>query len=293
MAKVAVMTDSNSGITQSEGKELGISVVPMPFTINGEEYLEDITLTQEGFYEKLLAGADVSTSQPSIHYVAGIWDELLAEYDEIVYIPMSSGLSETCRNSIAFAKEHYDGKVFVVDNQRISITQRQSVLDAMELVEKGYTGSQIQAILEEQKMNSDIFIMVDTLKYLRKGGRITPAAAAVGGALRIKPILRIKGEKLDKYRMMNRTIPNAKRIMIDSIIECIETHLKDLDGRTDNVHIEVTYSGVDKTEALILLQEVKDTFPGKDIYFGPLSLSVSCHIGDGALAVACSKEIIL
>ena len=248
---------------------------------------------KEGFYEKLLAGADVSTSQPSIHYVASIWDELLEEYDEVVYIPMSSGLSESCRAAMLFAEQHYSGKVFVVDNQRISITQRQSVLDAMELVEKGYTGSQIKKILEEQKMNSDIFIMVDTLKYLKKGGRITPAAAALGGALKIKPILRIKGEKLDKYHMMNRTVPNAKRIMINAVIECIQTNLKDLDGRTDNVHIEVTYSGVDKTNVNDLVEQVKEAFPNKEIYVAPLSLSVSCHIGDGAIAVACSKEIIL
>jgi DegV family protein with EDD domain len=293
MAKIAVMTDSNSGITQSVGKDLGIRVVPMPFTINGEEYLEDISLTQEGFYEKLLTGADVSTSQPSIHYVASIWDELLEEYDEIVYIPMSSGLSESCRAAMLFADQNYSGKVFVVDNQRISITQRQSVLDAMELAEKGYTGSQIKKILEDQKMNSEIFIMVDTLKYLKKGGRITPAAAALGGALKIKPILRIKGEKLDKFHMMNRTVSNAKRIMINAVIECIQTYLKDLDGRTDNVHIEVTYSGTDLTNVNDLLMQVKEAFPGKEIYVAPLSLSVSCHIGDGAIAVACSKEIIL
>ena len=293
MVKIAVMTDSNSGITQSEGKALGIRVVPMPFTIDGEEFLEDITLTQEQFYEKLLAGAEVSTSQPSIHYVASIWDEVLEEYDEIVYIPMSSGLSESCHTAMLHAESNYQGKVFVVNNQRISVTQRQSVMDAIELVEKGYTASDIKDILEAQKMNSDIFIMVDTLKYLKKGGRITPAAAAIGGVLRIKPILRIKGEKLDKYQMLNRTIPNAKRIMISAITECIQTYLKGLDGKTDNVHVEVAYSGVDLTEANDLLAKVKEAFPGKDIVMNPLSLSVSCHIGDGALAVACSKEIIL
>ena len=183
MPKVAVMTDSNSGITQSEGKELGIIVVPMPFNIDGEEYLEDINLTQEGFYQKLQSGAKVSTSQPSIGYVKSLWDELLKEYDQVVYIPMSSGLSKSCESASNSAKANYEGKVFVVDNQRISVTQRQSVLDAIELAKKGYDGQQIKDKLIEIKFDSDIFIMVDTLDYLKKGGRITPAAAALGGML--------------------------------------------------------------------------------------------------------------
>ena len=291
--KVAVMTDSNSGITQYEAKNLGIKVVPMPFTIDGEEYLEDINLTQEEFYDKLIAGANVSTSQPSIAYVNSLWDELLEEFDEIVYIPMSSGLSNSCSSALTSAKNDYEGKVYVVDNQRISVTLRQSVLDAIELAKRGFSGKEIHDKLMEMKMNSDIFIMLDTLEYLKKGGRITPAAAALGGLLKIKPVLLIKGEKLDKFQMMNRTVANAKRIMINAVIECIQTYLKDLDGKTDNVHIEVTYSGTNLTNANDLLEQVKEAFPGKEIYFAPLSLSVSCHIGDGAIAVACSKEILL
>lgn len=291
MAKIAVMTDSNSGITQNEGKQLGIRVIPMPFTIDGEEYLEDITLTQEQFYEKLAGGSDVSTSQPAIGFVTSVWDEVLKDFDQIIYIPMSSGLSESCRSAMLAAKANYDGKVYVVDNQRISVTQRQSVMDAIELVNRGYTALEVYNKLMEVKMQSDIYIMVDTLKYLKKGGRITPAAAAVGQFLKIKPILTIKGYKLDKYRMMNRTVGNAKRIMIDACKESMNGFLKDIDGRTDNIHIEVAYSGVDKTEVNNFIEMIKEEFPNKDIVCNPLSLSVSCHIGTGALAMALSKYI--
>lgn len=291
MVKTAVMTDSNSGITQNEAKELGIRVIPMPFTIDGEEYLEDITLTQEQFYEKLTADADVSTSQPSIGFVTSVWDEVLEEYDDIVYIPMSSGLSESCHSALTAAHAGYEGRVFVVDNQRISVTQRQSVLDAMELVARGYTAKEVHDKLMEVKMQSDIYIMLDTLKYLKKGGRITPAAAAVGSLLKIKPILTIKGEKLDKFRMMNRTLQNAKRIMLDACKESIEGFLKDIDGRTDNVHLEVAYTGVDTTEAMNFIKMIQEEFPGQEVVCNPLSLSVSCHIGTGALAMAISKAI--
>ncbi len=289
--KVAVMTDSNSGITQYEAKNLNIKVVPMPFTIDGEEYLEDINLTQEEFYDKLIAGANVSTSQPSIAYVNSLWDELLEEFDEIVYIPMSSGLSNSCASALTSAKNDYEGKVYVVDNQRISVTLRQSVLDAIELAKRGLSGKEIHDKLMEMKMNSDIFIMLDTLEYLKKGGRITPAAAALGGLLKIKPVLLIKGEKLDKYKMKNRTLENAKRIMLDSCKKQIEGYLKELDGNTENVHLAVAYTGVDKKEALAFVEMIKEDFPNHDIVCQPLSLSVSCHIGPGALAMTVTKAL--
>lgn len=291
MARIAVMTDSNSGITQSEAKELGIRVIPMPFTIDGKEYLEDITLTQEEFYEKLQSGADVSTSQPSVGFVSSVWDEVLKDYDQIIYIPMSSGLSKSCESAMIAAKADYDGKVFVVDNQRISVTQRLSVMDALEMVKRGYDAEKIYSVLMEVKMQSDIFIMVDTLKYLKKGGRITPAAAAVGGVLKIKPVLLIKGEKLDKYRMMNRTIENAKRIMIEACKECIDGYLKDIDGNDKNVRIAVAYTGVDKTQINSYVEMVKKEFGLTDVLCNPLSLSVSCHIGTGALAITVTKCI--
>ncbi len=291
MAKITVMTDSNSGITQKEAKELGIRVIPMPFTIDGEEYLEDINLTQEQFYSKLAIGADVSTSQPSIGFVTSIWDEVLEEYDQIIYIPMSSGLSDSCKSATLAAKAEYDGKVFVVDNQRISVTQRQSVMDALELVKRGYTAQEIHDKLVEVKMQSDIYIMVDTLKYLKKGGRITPAAAAVGGILKIKPVLLIKGEKLDKFRMMNRTLPNAKRIMLDACSEAYNGYLKDIDGRNDNIHFQVAYTGTDTKEALEFVAQIKEAFGVSEVLCNPLSLSVSCHIGPGAIAMAVTKFI--
>lgn len=289
--KVAIVSDSNSGITQQEALELGIKVVPMPFTIDGEEYFEDINLTQEKFYEKLLGDAVVSTSQPSIGFVMSLWDELLKEYDQIVYIPMSSGLSESCASAMRVAEIDYKGKVFVVNNQRISVTQRQSVMDAIELANKGYSGQEIHDILTKVKMHSDIYIMVDTLKYLRKGGRITPAAAAVGNLLKIKPVLRIFGEKLDKYRMMNRTLENAKRILLDAAKTSIEGFLKDIDGKTDNVHISVAYSGTDRSVAEAFVETVKQEFHVTNVICNPLSLSVSCHIGNGALAIALSKAL--
>ncbi len=289
--KVAIVSDSNSGITQAEAKELGIHIVPMPFTIEGEEYFEDINLSQEGFYNKLLQDVSVSTSQPSIGLVMSLWDDLLKEFDQIVYIPMSSGLSESCASALRVAEADYKGKVFVVDNQRISVTQKQSVLDAIELANKGYNGQDIHDILMKVKMHSDIYIMVDTLKYLRKGGRITPAAAAVGGLLKIKPVLRIFGEKLDKYRMMNRTLENAKRIMIEAAKNSIEGFLKDIDGRTDNVHLSVAYTGTDNSVALEFVELVKKEFKVENVVCNPLSLSVSCHIGDGALAIAMSKAL--
>lgn len=291
MARIAVMTDSNSGITQSEAKELGIRVIPMPFTIDGKEYLEDINLTQEEFYEKLQSGADVSTSQPSVGFVSSVWDEVLKDYDQIIYIPMSSGLSKSCESAMIAAKADYDGKVFVVDNQRISVTQRLSVMDALEMVKRGYDAEKIYNVLMEVKMQSDIFIMVDTLKYLKKGGRITPAAAAVGGVLKIKPILFIKGEKLDKYRMMNRTIENAKRIMIEACKECINGYLKDIDGNDKNVRIALAYTGVDRTQINLFIAMVKKEFGLTDVLCNPLSLSVSCHIGTGALAITVTKCI--
>ena len=291
MAKVAVMTDSNSGITQMEAKQMGIRVIPMPFTIDGEEFLEDITLTQEEFYEKLISGADVSTSQPSIGYVNSVWDEVLTEYDQIVYIPMSSGLSKSCESAMFSAEANYKGKVFVVDNQRISVTQRSAVNDALYLAEKGYDGEKIREILLENKMQSDIYIMVDTLKYLKKGGRITPAAAAVGSLLKIKPVLLIKGEKLDKFRMMNRTLENAKRIMISASKENVEGYMKEIDGRTDNILYAVAYTGTDNSEALKLVEMIKEEFGCDYVECNPLSLSVSCHIGTGAVAMAITKKI--
>lgn len=285
--KVAIITDSNSGITQEEGKQLGIRIVPMPFMINGEEYLEDITLTQQEFYEKLGEGSDISTSQPSPESIMALWDEVLEEYDEIVHIPMSSGLSGSCQTAMMLA-EDYDGKVEVVNNQRISVTQRQSALDAKELAAKGMCAAEIKEKLEAVKFDSSIYITLDTLKYLKKGGRITPAAAALGTLLRLKPVLTVQGEKLDAFAKA-RTMKQAKSMMVAAITKDLEERFGDRTGK--NVHLEVAHTD-NQEEADEFAKELRELFPATgEIVIAPLSLSVSCHIGPGSLAVACSKVI--
>lgn len=288
MQKVAVITDSNSGITQSQAKELGIQVVPMPFFINEETFYEDISMTQKEFYEYLTNGADVMTSQPSPDSLMNIWREALKDHEEIVYIPMSSGLSSTCGTAMMLSYEdEFEGKVFVVDNQRISVTQRQSALDALELAKKGYSGEEIQTILMREKFESSIYIMVDTLSYLKKGGRVTPAAAAIGTVLRIKPVLQIQGEKLDAYAKV-KTIKQAKNTMIKAVRKDLEDRFHDPNG--EKFYLEIAYTG-DDTEAQIFKKELEAEFPGHEIWVDPLSLSVSCHIGPGALAFAISKRV--
>ena len=288
MNKVAVMTDSNSGITQNEAKETGITVLPMPFIIDGKTYYEDISLTQEEFYEKLAQNADVSTSQPSVEDVLKCWDKELEDADELVYIPMSSGLSGSCSTAQMLSRD-YDGKVQVVDNQRISVTQRQSAMDAMELAGRGMNAAQIKELLEQEKLQSSIYIMLDTLTYLKKGGRITPAAAALGTALRLKPVLQIQGEKLDAF-----TIARTKKQGVAKMINAMETDIKERFGgldNIDNIHIEVAHTANEEA-AREFVEELRKHFGVKEeIICAPLSLSVSCHIGPGALAVACSKAI--
>lgn len=285
MSKIAIATDSNSGITQAQGKQLGIFVLPMPFYINDQLFLEDITLSQEEFYQRLAEDADVKTTQPSPGDVTDLWDQILQEYDQIVYIPMSRSLSSSCETAIMLAQD-YEDKVFVVNNQRISITQRQAVLDAMELVKAGRSAGEIRQILEQTKLDSDIYITVDTLKYLKKGGRCTPAAAAIGTVLGLKPVLRIKGEKLDSFAKV-RGWKSAKKAMIDAIRHTMETDFAGLSG-PDQLHIAAAYTG-DRAEAQEWLAELEAAFPGYPIHMDPLSLSVACHIGPGAQAVAVTK----
>ena len=284
--KIAVITDSNSGITQSQAKEYGIYVLPMPFMIDDETFYEDITLTQDAFYEKLSGGADVITSQPSPDAILQLWDELLKEYDEIVHIPMSSGLSGSCQSAMMLA-EDYEGRVQVVNNQRISVTQRQSALDALALIERGMDAAAIRQFLEADKFNSSLYIMLDTLYYLKKGGRITPAAAALGTILRLKPVLQIQGDKLDAFAKA-RTISQGKSIMINAIRGDMEKRFGGVSA--DNIWLQVAYT-YDLTAANQFKEEVMEAFPGLDVHMDPLSLSVACHIGPGALAVACCKKI--
>ena len=277
------MTDSNSGITQKEARELGIRVVPMPFYIDGQLFYEDITLTQKEFYEKLSGDADISTSQPSPADVMEIWEELLDEYDEVVHIPMSSGLSTSCETAMMLARD-FDGKVFVVNNQRISVTQRQAVLDALELAAAGKSGQEIHDILMREKMESSIYITVDTLKYLKKGGRVTPAAAALGTVLNLKPVLTIQGEKLDAFATV-RGLKSSKKVMKEAMEKDIRERF-----RGKRVHLEAAHTCTEE-EAEEWKRELEEYFPGYDIHMDALSLSVACHIGPGAMAVACSRYI--
>ena len=286
MSKVIVVTDSNSGITPDEAKKLGVEVIPMGFYIDEQMYYENIDLTQEQFYEKLTAGGDIKTSMPLVGDVTDKWDEFLKENDEIVYIPMSSGLSSSCETAYMLSQD-YDGKVQVVNNQRISVTMRQSVIDAKNLAEAGKNAAEIKQILEDAKFESSIYIMVDTLNYLKKGGRITPAAAALGTLLKLKPVLQIQGEKLDAFAKA-RTVKQAKSIMIDAMKSDFEKRFNNPDGSQINLEMAYTH---DIAAAEAFKEEVQAAFPNNEIVMNPLSLSVSCHIGPGALAIACSKKI--
>jgi DegV family protein with EDD domain len=289
MSKIAIITDSNSGITQKEAEQLGIFVVPMPFMINGEDFFEDINLTQDQFYEKLAEDASVSTSQPTPESLLTLWDKVLKDYDQIIYIPMSSGLSGSCQSAYMLAQEEYEGKVFVIDNQRISVTQRQSALDAKAMADAGYTAEQIKDKLLEMALDASIYIMLDTLHYLKKGGRITPAAAALGTLLRLKPVLQIQGEKLDAFAKA-RTTAQGKSIMINAIKADIENRFGGMEAGdfliagayTNNLEIAQEWK-----------KEVEAAFPGHEMHMDPLSLSVGCHIGPGALAVTVTRKLHL
>lgn len=289
MSKVAVMTDTNSGIVKKEADALGIALLPMPFIIDGNDYLEGVNLTHEEFYALLDRDADVSTSQPTPASLCDMWESLLENgYDEIVYIPMSSGLSKSCETAISFSKE-YDGKVQVVDNQRISVTQRQSVLDAIKLVGEGKSAPEIKEILERDRDEASIYITVDTLKYLKKGGRVTPTAAALGTVLNLKPVLQLRGEKLDAYAKV-RGMKAARKTMIDAMKNDIETRLLPL-AKSGRLALMIAYSQVDDETLQSWIAEVQAEFPTYEIYHAPLALSVGCHIGAGALAIgACIIE---
>ena len=285
MSKVAIVTDSNSGITQKRGEELGIYVLPMPFFIDGELYLEDITLSQEQFYEKLGADSEISTSQPSPGDVMDLWDKLLEDYDEIVCIPMSSGLSSTCETALSLAQD-YDEKVQVVNNQRISVTQEQSVYDAIKLRDEGKSAAEIRQVLEKEKMQASIYITVDTLKYLKKGGRITPAAAAIGTVLKLKPVLQIQGEKLDAFAKV-RGWKAAKKTMLNAIEKDLTDSFADV---KDQMVLGMAYT-CSKEEADEWKNEIQTRFPDYDLVEGSLSLSIACHIGPGAMAITCMKRV--
>lgn len=287
MSKVAILTDTNSGIMRDDAAKLGISVIPMPFYINGDLYYEDVNLTENDFYEKQGQGADISTSMPVVGDVIDTWEGLLKEYDQVVYIPMSSGLSSSCQTAKMLAEEDYEGRVFVVDNHRISVTQKQSVMNAIHLAEEGKDGARIKKILEEDGHNSSIYITVNTLEYLKKGGRLTPAVAMIGTLLRIKPVLQIQGEKLDTYSRA-RTMKQAKQIMMDAIVHDMKERFHDEEGKNMDIAMAYTHN---KEAADEFKKEVEERFPNHNIIMDPLPLSIACHIGPGSLAVTCTKRL--
>ena len=288
MGNVAIVTDSNSGISQAEAKELGIYVIPMPFLVDGKLYFEDVDMNKEQFYHFLENDADLSTSQPSPGAVMDLWDKLLKEYDEIVHIPMSSGLSASCSTAMGLARD-YDGKVQVVDNQRISVTMQQAVMDAKHLAAAGKSAAQIKEILEKEALESSIYLMVDTLKYLKKGGRITPAAALLGSALNLKPILQIQGDKLDAYKKV-RGVKAAKKNMLEAMKKDVEGRFSDYVTK-GQLKLHVAYT-TDEETARQWKEEVQSMFPDIAISrIDPLSFSVTCHTGPGVLAIAASHAL--
>lgn len=288
---VAIMTDNQSGIFPEEGKKLGVYILRMPFFLDGKQYYENETITAQEFFDRMEHNPDMefSTSMPPAGEVLSMWKESLKTHDEVVYIPMSSGLSSSCETATLLAQQ-FDGKVQVVNNQRISLTQRQSVYDAMTLRDQGKSAKEIKDILEAEKFNSSIYIMVGSLDYLKRGGRVTPAAALLGGLLRIRPILQIQGEKLDAFAKA-RSLKAAKKIMFDAL------H-KDLDGRfkpfVDKKEMEVyiSYTHGQPEQVKQWFEEVKTEFSDFNVTQDPLSLSISCHTGPGCLGIGCARKVV-
>lgn len=289
MSRIAIMTDSNSGIMPAEASNYGIHVLPMPIIIDGTTYFEGIDITVEEFYQKQTSGSVITTSQPSPGDVTGMWDRLLQTHDEIVFIPMSSGLSNTCQTALLLADEEpYKDRVFVADNHRISVTQALSVLDAKSLAEKGLTAREIRDILEEEAMDATIYIAVDTLEYLKKGGRITAAAATLGTILKIKPVLTIQGDKLDSFAKA-RGMKSAFRVMVEAVKADITSRLSHLrEQELLKVGIANTMMDPDKLEEF--KEEMKKNFPDMELVYFPLTMSIGTHVGPGGLGIGAVRS---
>lgn len=289
MKKIAILTDTNSGITIEQARELGIHLILMPVIIDGKTFLEERDISYKQFFEYLNSGSDISTSQPSPLDMKQTFESLLKEYDEVVFIPMSSGLSGTCQTAMFLAQE-FDGCVQVVDNQRISVTMAQSVYDAMELAKRGFDAKQIKEILEREKLNSSIYITVQTLKFLKKGGRITPAAAAIGTLLKIKPVLQIQGDKLDAYAKV-RGMAQAKNVMLKAVKSDLETRFAEF-TKANRVRVHAAYTLFDEDkEKADWLNTVQETFPEYYSGHSHLAMSIATHIGYGAVAVTATGYI--
>lgn len=281
--KVAIVSDTNCGITLEEAKELGIYLVTMPFFVDGEEYYEYKTMDHNMFFEKLRAGADVSTSMPSPADLIDTWEELLEEYDEVVYIPMSSGLSGSCYAAMGFAEE-YEGKVLVVDNKRISVIMKQAVWEAKYMADQGKSASEIKEYMEKDALNSSIYVAVDTLEYLKKSGRVTPAAAAIGSVLNIKPVLQIQGGKLDAYKKV-RGMKQAMKALVEGINSDLENRFA---GK--EVVIRGAYSGSEEVKNL-WAEAIKEAYPDMEIEMDLLPISICCHVGEGAMGIGVMEKM--
>lgn len=284
---VAILADTNSGIGPEEAEKIGVYIMPMPFYINDELFYEGKNLTQKDFYKKQAEGARITTSMPAVGDVMDKWDELLKDHDEVVYIPMSSGLSSSC-STATLLSDDYDGKVQVVDNKRISVTQKLSVYEAKALADKGKSALEIKQYLEEHQKESTIYIMVDTLEYLKKGGRLTPAVAALGTLFHIKPVLQIQGDKLDSFAKV-RTIKQAKEVMLDQIAKDQAERFHDKEGKGCVISMAHT---MNRHEAETFREEAMERFPGHKIMIAPLALSIACHIGPGSIAITSSQSFI-
>ncbi len=283
MSRIGIITDTNSGMTAREAEQLGVALMPMPFTVNGRNYVENVNMTYAEFFDHLAAGASVATSQPSPESVMSCWDKALKTCDELIYIPMSSALSSSCQSARLFA-EDYGGRVFVVDNHRISISQKQSVLDALKWRDEGLSAEDIVKRLMDTSMEASIYLTVDDLKYLKKGGRITPSVAAVGTVLNIKPVLQIQGGKLDTYKKV-RGLHAAQNAMLDAVRKDLEDRFKGTE-----MLLRTAYTG-DEAIGRVWNAQVQEKFPQFEVTGDPLPISIACHVGPGVIALGLMKKI--
>lgn len=281
--KVGIATDTNSGITIEEAEKIGVGIIPMPFFIDDKEYFEELTIDRATFFEKLKSGSDIKTSQPSPASLSTLWDKMLETYEEIIYIPMSSGLSSSMATARLVA-EDYDGRVHVIDNHRISVTQKQSVYEALEMASRGMSASEIEEVLIRTALDASIYIVVDTLEYLKKGGRVTAAGAALATILNLKPVLQIQGDKLDAFAKVR-----GEKAAQEKMLQAIEN---DMNTRFEGQKVLIKGAYTCSPEAAeAWKQKIINRFPGHHVTLDPLSLSISCHIGEGSTAITCSAEI--
>lgn len=286
MHSILVATDSHSGLSQEAGKKLGVRVLPMPFFFGEECYYEDVSLSRDIFFERMNGGERVTTSQPTPDQVLEFWREGLKEYDSILYVPMSSGLSGSCHTAVALAMdEEFEGKVFVVDNGRVSTPLVRALMDALEMVEEGLSAERIKEVLEAEKEKMSIYIAVETLEYLKQGGRISPTTAAIGTLLNIKPILKLGVGVLDTYKK-SRGMKKAKKEMLEALEEDMKTVFKEYYDKGEVYLLAATSANEATTQEWV--EEIQEYFPGMEVLAANLSLGICSHTGEGALGVGCS-----